>query len=111
MSYIHAATEITQGSGLSAHVLLSDDDLFAFFWPLLSGVSMPPPEEINGMQVRPVGVVGRTGQQRSIAFSAPIEYGTTDSIEHAWEAHCDTVNSLEVAELSRVFAFPDTRLN
>jgi hypothetical protein len=108
-SYIREVTAIIQDSGLSAHVLLSSDNACAFFWPVFTGVSAPPPEMIYDTPVRTIGVAGRTGEHVRMVLNEPLDCGTTERIEVAWNAYCKTVDDLETAELERLFALPDTR--
>ena len=111
MSYIEHATEIVQGSGISAHVLLSKDGECCFFWPIFTGLDTVPPHDIGGMSIRTVGIAGRTGDHNTMAFNEPLDSSVLDAVGNAFTVYCNTVNTLEVAELERIHSLPDDRMD
>ncbi len=111
MSYIERATRIILEAGLPSTVLLSDDadDVLCVFSPMFAGMDTPPPTEFAGRKLRPVGCIGRSAEQTDVALTEPLDSSVMDAVSTAFDAYCNTVNSIEIAELHRMFQRPDRR--
>lgn len=110
MSYIERATRIILEAGLPSTVLLSDDaDVMCVFSPMFTGMLTPPPTEFVGRKLRRVDCFGRSGEQTEVVLKEPLDSSVMDAVSTAFDAYCDTVNSIENAELHRMFQRPDPR--
>jgi hypothetical protein len=114
-NFIENAADACVGADVAAMLLLSEDGLDLELWPLRPEGKLTSREEFNRRQLRIVGAVALRGMQPTFALKEPLSITAVAAFGMAFADYVRHVlgenftKQIEISELDRIFALPDTR--
>ncbi len=116
-TFVEHAADACAGADVAAMLLLSEDGLDIELWPLRPEAALTSREEFTRRQLRIVGAVGLRGMKPVFALKEPLSIHAVAAFGIAFADYVcvrlseNFTEHIEISELDRIFALPDTRLN